>query len=114
SYSSYSWRFHSDSLVQFLLHTSFFILVHPFPTRRSSDLAGDGPWIPHAAVPRSLADMSREWSVVVAPDSFKGSLTAQDAAAAMADRKSTRLNSSHVKISYAVFCLKKKNSYRFN
>src|SRR5699024_12576899 len=25
------------------------------------------------------------------------------------DRKSTRLNSSHVSISYAVFCLKKKN-----
>src|SRR5690606_41971549 len=28
------------------------------------------------------------------------------------DRKSTRLNSSHVKISYAVFCLKKKNKNR--
>src|SRR5699024_12280783 len=28
---------------------------------------------------------------------------------AHADRKSTRLNSSHVSISYAVFCLKKKN-----
>src|SRR5690606_8859117 len=28
------------------------------------------------------------------------------------DRKSTRLNSSHVKISYAVFCLKKKKSTR--
>src|SRR5690606_40070493 len=28
---------------------------------------------------------------------------------ALQDRKSTRLNSSHVKISYAVFCLKKKN-----
>src|SRR5690606_19737522 len=27
------------------------------------------------------------------------------------DRKSTRLNSSHVKISYAVFCLKKKNNH---
>src|SRR5690625_292782 len=27
------------------------------------------------------------------------------------DRKSTRLNSSHVAISYAVFCLKKKNEY---
>src|SRR3989442_9674727 len=26
------------------------------------------------------------------------------------DRKSTRLNSSHVRISYAVFCLKKKNT----
>src|SRR5690625_5465015 len=28
------------------------------------------------------------------------------------DRKSTRLNSSHVAISYAVFCLKKKNERR--
>src|SRR5690606_41400111 len=28
------------------------------------------------------------------------------------DRKSTRLNSSHVKISYAVFCLKKKKKIR--
>src|SRR5256885_11594415 len=27
------------------------------------------------------------------------------------DRKSTRLNSSHLVISYAVFCLKKKNKY---
>src|SRR5690606_40791863 len=31
-----------------------------------------------------------------------------DAHTGQADRKSTRLNSSHVKISYAVFCLKKK------
>src|SRR5690625_2380261 len=30
------------------------------------------------------------------------------------DRKSTRLNSSHVAISYAVFCLKKKKKYIFN
>src|SRR5207249_9985634 len=29
------------------------------------------------------------------------------------DRKSTRLNSSHVSISYAVFCLKKKQGYTF-
>src|SRR4051794_41569542 len=28
------------------------------------------------------------------------------------DRKSTRLNSSHPSISYAVFCLKKKKNYR--
>src|SRR5438874_9109652 len=28
----------------------------------------------------------------------------------ISDRKSTRLNSSHVEISYAVFCLKKKNN----
>src|SRR3712207_8173969 len=31
------------------------------------------------------------------------------ASLATADRKSTRLNSSHANISYAVFCLKKKN-----
>src|SRR3712207_7360134 len=31
---------------------------------------------------------------------------------AVADRKSTRLNSSHANISYAVFCLKKKKSYK--
>src|SRR3712207_7789886 len=31
-----------------------------------------------------------------------------------ADRKSTRLNSSHAHISYAVFCLKKKNSMSRN
>src|SRR5688572_32375774 len=30
-----------------------------------------------------------------------------------ADRKSTRLNSSHSQISYAVFCLKKKNNNKF-
>src|SRR5258705_3656587 len=29
------------------------------------------------------------------------------------DRKSTRLNSSHLGISYAVFCLKKKNRHTF-
>src|SRR5699024_11956625 len=29
----------------------------------------------------------------------------------VSDRKSTRLNSSHVSISYAVFCLKKKKRY---
>src|SRR5207249_8557756 len=32
----------------------------------------------------------------------------EDLADVLADRKSTRLNSSHVSISYAVFCLKKK------
>src|SRR5690625_5835982 len=35
-------------------------------------------------------------------------------AAATIDRKSTRLNSSHVAISYAVFCLKKKTDNEYN
>src|SRR6266571_888155 len=41
------------------------------------------------------------WSRCRCPHSF-----------APADRKSTRLNSSHMSISYAVFCLKKKNRRR--
>src|SRR5690554_7603564 len=32
---------------------------------------------------------------------------------ALLDRKSTRLNSSHVRISYAVFCLKKKTQHNY-
>src|SRR5690606_41270277 len=39
-----------------------------------------------------------------------GSTKPLDAFTYFLDRKSTRLNSSHVKISYAVFCLKKKNT----
>src|SRR5690348_17644378 len=38
-----------------------------------------------------------------------GGLTTVFAVIARRDRKSTRLNSSHPSISYAVFCLKKKN-----
>src|SRR5260221_7617427 len=37
--------------------------------------------------------------------------TAVPSTAAAVDRKSTRLNSSHTVISYAVFCLKKKKKY---
>src|SRR3712207_8625851 len=44
-------------------------------------------------------------------DAFKEELGDEpvDPYAAYGDRKSTRLNSSHANISYAVFCLKKKN-----
>src|SRR5690606_41282087 len=41
---------------------------------------------------------------------FRQSLADEGGDAVDLDRKSTRLNSSHVKISYAVFCLKKKNN----
>src|SRR5207249_9495246 len=36
-----------------------------------------------------------------------------DSLLARIDRKSTRLNSSHVSISYAVFCLKKKKEHKY-
>src|SRR5207249_5581383 len=38
--------------------------------------------------------------------------SSSDASVIKRDRKSTRLNSSHVSISYAVFCLKKKTGMR--
>src|SRR2546430_12680161 len=41
-------------------------------------------------------------------EAFSGHL--EDLGHAQRDRKSTRLNSSHSQISYAVFCLKKKNT----
>src|SRR5690242_21441326 len=41
-----------------------------------------------------------------------GALLARTAQQALEDRKSTRLNSSHMSISYAVFCLKKKKKIR--
>src|SRR5690349_25131692 len=47
-------------------------------------------------------------SGLVPPACGPGLLAGQDQAGQKADRKSTRLNSSHVEISYAVFCLKKK------
>src|SRR2546422_8511121 len=49
------------------------------------------------------------------PDELRGAGLARDVEPGNAsrDRKSTRLNSSHGYISYAVFCLKKKKSHYF-
>src|SRR3989442_10710314 len=44
-----------------------------------------------------------------APAGFGGPPAPRGVVPLSPDRKSTRLNSSHVRISYAVFCLKKKN-----
>src|SRR5690606_41589456 len=50
----------------------------------------------------ALIDAERE------RDTLAGQLRERPDVSVAEDRKSTRLNSSHVKISYAVFCLKKK------
>src|SRR3712207_6924379 len=71
----------------------------------------------HDALPISLVgfDAAERWLggerdataiyVRAAPDAIAG---VRSLLGATADRKSTRLNSSHANISYAVFCLKKK------
>src|SRR3712207_8584044 len=42
---------------------------------------------------------------------FRGVVVSREHQHTAVDRKSTRLNSSHANISYAVFCLKKKNTH---
>src|SRR5690606_41651781 len=77
-----------------------------FPTRRSSDLHSKGNYIISLAnLCRWLASQATSMGVEIYPG-FAGSSVLKNEKDE--DRKSTRLNSSHVKISYAVFCLKKK------
>src|SRR5207253_8887031 len=92
--------------------------LHSFPTRRSSDLnASTGafsivPVTSGQPIDLGGADAS---GVLGLTDAELDRITAGTiqvgnlASGTIADRKSTRLNSSHVAISYAVFCLKKKN-----
>src|SRR3712207_7467584 len=61
---------------------------------------------------RSAANSSPPWSaeaVVAQRDERDDPEDDQQHEQRRGDRKSTRLNSSHANISYAVFCLKKKN-----
>src|SRR5690242_21152278 len=51
---------------------------------------------------------SHAFQCLVGDDELRASLAAVRTALRDGDRKSTRLNSSHMSISYAVFCLKKK------
>src|SRR5436853_5044115 len=64
----------------------------PFPTRRSSDL--------------DALNREAHMDLVTALEAEARAVTRS------IDRKSTRLNSSHLGISYAVFCLKKKKMDR--
>src|SRR5207253_8801235 len=94
---------------------------HSLPTRRSSDLAEpngvyadrlqDLEPLLDAACQRGRAERTE---IVVKANTFDDDAFAVELESgvdveldgAHADRKSTRLNSSHVAISYAVFCLK--------
>src|SRR5207302_11106590 len=87
--------------------------LRSLPTRRSSDLGSEpGP----ACYGRGGSEATVTDADVVLgridPATFSGGRMPLDVSAARTavagDRKSTRLNSSHVKSSYAVFCLKKK------
>src|SRR5690606_41909728 len=89
----------------------------PVPTRRSSDLPH--PEARRVGASRRAARRGLETAPGARGAEGRGHRPDPPAVARAAgcagggarsrDRKSTRLNSSHVKISYAVFCLKKKN-----
>src|SRR5207249_11223576 len=89
--------------------------LHSFPTRRSSDLGG---WFmlrraAHTCFERRASRVPSGQRVGARTGSppFSAKVVTPSLPRPSADRKSTRLNSSHVSISYAVFCLKKKNKY---
>src|SRR5437899_8857657 len=76
-----------------------------FPYTRSSDL--------EKMFPPQLLFVA----IMLMPESFRDLTTSRHSTAAhtapqLRDRKSTRLNSSHLGISYAVFCLKKKRTHK--
>src|SRR5438067_9969628 len=93
--------------------------LHSFPTRRSSDLS------PRCASMTTV----RLWQACINagsyPSCFMPRITPSSCHGVvelpgkkkcqemLTDRKSTRLNSSHVSISYAVFCLKKKKKNQY-
>src|SRR3712207_7133467 len=67
------------------------------------------PATPRAPVPAGLRRPSASRPLLPAPHvTDDGGLTNRHSIEPAEDRKSTRLNSSHANISYAVFCLKKK------
>src|SRR2546426_4149327 len=61
----------------------------------------------HDALPISIVALGSAWPYIARCRPWNSADTVSTVSPAI-DRKSTRLNSSHLVISYAVFCLKKK------
>src|SRR5690606_41882651 len=110
---------HANPRKQYILLLSYLLhpllprpTLFPYTTLFRSMRAGDAPnpFVGHDGIGtvggcgRSLPALGCDQGRVL------GSASGQAPTAATQDRKSTRLNSSHVKISYAVFCLKKKKN----
>src|SRR5688500_19503129 len=88
---------------------------HSFPTRRSSDLPLYKKYL--ETLPSETQTQAAQTGMKMCTDEAAERDMERDKAAPeptepapTPDRKSTRLNSSHLVISYAVFCLKKKKN----
>src|SRR5205814_9511765 len=95
------------------------LMLHSFPTRRSSDLGKDHNFQAGETVEKQLVVINNsrrtlefrcEWSLGLPRPVAGQKQVSVDTGQKAEDRKSTRLNSSHLGISYAVFCLKKKKT----
>src|SRR3712207_7346366 len=88
--------------------------LFPYTTLfRSSAVLGVGGGIFMVPALVLIGDFSQQEAqatslLVIVPTAAVATWTLQKKGIGDADRKSTRLNSSHANISYAVFCLKKK------
>src|SRR5438034_5501175 len=88
--------------------------LHSFPTRRSSDLfaLATGDLLGQLAAEDYVEKLPILYGEFAEAAKFSNDerhfVASFSSAADLIDRKSTRLNSSHTVISYAVFCLKKK------
>src|SRR5258705_8583835 len=81
--------------------------LFPYTTLFRSDLATQDPIVGHRVGGAQERSAARGLDRPV-------DLTSRGAGTSCGDRKSTRLNSSHLGISYAVFCLKKKKNDLLN
>src|SRR5438874_6634143 len=86
----------------------FFLMIRPPP--RSTLF----PYTTLFRSPATHALRSRERKRFSSPRAGRPPASSTRPMAKKIDRKSTRLNSSHVEISYAVFCLKKKKHLHQN
>src|SRR5690625_6752861 len=87
----------------------------PLPGRRNIVLTRNEKWRadgaePVASVAAALALVGENETWVMGGGEIYRQFLPFARRCEVTDRKSTRLNSSHVAISYAVFCLKKKNT----
>src|SRR5437899_9473951 len=100
-------NYHALSFLFFLYGFVSHRVLHSFPTRRSSDLKCCRTTSSLRVTPRPGRS-----GTSIQPCSTMGLLSPSwidvPDRPGLGDRKSTRLNSSHLGISYAVFCLKKK------
>src|SRR5437899_6146439 len=98
---------HSITLLSFYFSEStYYHDLHSFPTRRSSDLGHTQ--LEARAFRRPLSEQATGRRASFAHLEHFDHHRQRAWIDRAEDRKSTRLNSSHLGISYAVFCLKKK------